>query len=697
MMRGGIDEYDVYDIADEFYPSYGYGDDIADIERGKAESLNVSWKDVHQWHTARDSDGIKLPELILKRPDEAFDYFEAAVEQFDLPTDTNLSNPTVRFYDLPEAKTRQLHELDTDDTGRLRSVTGTIEQVTKGYEKPLTVAYNCLASDGCQNTVIRQPGFGDIKEPSECEFCGRRGPFEEIERKSDYSDEVRIKFKQPASEAPDNSGQTMMVVARDNLLKIDGQHLQTHVGSKATITAVVKRKDADIDGMKERWLLANHIHVDDAMTNPVNIEEHLSTIKDYASREDCLDLWVDSLAPQLHEAWKWPTVKRLAVAWLFSAPRIEYDGTVYRGDIHAGVISDPGMAKSLFCRELRQYSAKCMHRSATGISSDVGLTAAAVQDSTFGSGQPTLRPGILVRGNGGHVIIEEIDKGPDNLERMNDGLEGDQRITVDKWGINADLETRIGLFVTGNPVDGSFNPQESVPEQVDIDHSLLSRFDGLITMQDQPDEEIDRGIADTIGQAYQETAEAQYGDREEFEQLDRAIEPEVGRAWVSYARDNIHPIPTDDAIQKLSEWFAEDVRQLNDDDNVVPVTTRKMETGLRIASAFARLRLSEKVDHIDAERAIKLSKEIVGENYDVEAGVFNAGKLEKGTTAPQTQEERKNMIFDAIKNASEPITVPEIAGKVAVDPRKIKDEVENMKQSGELYTPDGEGNGYEVA
>lgn len=695
-MRKGIDEYEVYDIADELYDRYDYGNAIAAIERGETNTLVVSWRDVYQWDTGRD-DGPNWADEILEAPDEAREYFTAAVKEFELPTETNIESATVRFCDLPEDKTKQLHELSSSDTGHLRAVTGTIEQVTKGYEKPLTIAYRCLASDDGRINQQRQPDFGAITEPAECQFCGRRGPFQEVERKSEYADEVRIKLKQPASDAPDNSGQTIMVVARDDLLTIDGEHIQTYVGSEATITGTVRRREADIDGTKERWILANHIQVDDPMTNPVDIEAHKDEFVELANREDCLDLWTESLAPQLHDAWRWPTIKRLAVAWLFASPRIEYDGTIYRGDIHAGVISDPGMAKSLFCRELRQYSPKCLHRTATGLSSDVGLTAAAVQDNTFGSGQPTLRPGILVRGNGGHVIIEEIDKGPDNLERMNDGLEGDQRITVDKWGINADLETRVGLFVTGNPVDGSFDTHGVVPDQVDIDHSLLSRFDGLITMEDKPDVETDRNIANTIGQSYQEAAEAQFGDREEFDQLDRPIDPEVGRAWVAYARESVNPVPTDDALDAISEWFAEDVRDFNDDDeNVVPVTTRKFETGLRLASAFARLRLSDTVDHIDAERAIDLSQDIVGvENHDPETGGMRHDKQTRGSGL-DTQNDAIEKIKRVLKNADEPMSAAEIAAELTADPLKTEDRLEGLAHKGEVYEPNGKGKGYEL-
>lgn len=689
-----MDSRDVHTIVEDFFPNYGYGDELAEIAQGDNDTLFVSWRDVHQWKPKQNTKQ-DFPELILDDPEFARLHFENAVAEFDLPTPIP-DDTGVRFYELPEYAQKELHELSADDTERLRTVTGSIEQVTKAVEKPIEVAFECL-HDCPGIEYITQPEFGEVQEPPKCESCERNGPYDIDERRSTYVDEVRVQLKQPASAAPDNSGQSIMVIVRGDNLTINGNHLQTYVGSHASITGRIKRREGEFKGTKERFVVADHIDVDDLAKQPVEIEEHRDEFEELANSEDPLSLWTESLAPQLHDAWEWDTIKNLAVAYLFASPRIEYDGTIYRGDIHTGVISDPGMAKSLFCRELRQYSPKCMHRTATGISSDVGLTAAAVQDNTFGSGKPTLKPGILVRGNGGHVILEEIDKGPDDLERMNDGLEGDQRITVDKWGLSADLETRVGLFVTGNPVDGHFEPAGNVPEQVDMDHSLLSRFDGLITMEDHADPETDRKIADTIGNSYQEAAEAQHGDREEFEQLDRPISPEVGRAWVGYARESVHPVPTDGALDRLSEWFAEDARQLNEEEHIVPITTRKLETGIRFANAFARLRLSERTTRHHAEQAIKLAKALVGENYDREEEHFDHRRTD-GSAPPNSQNEQHEDRRDAItayiqenapENGGVPISdvVESVAEETGRSESRIQRDIEKLSQSGTIYNP----------
>jgi len=266
---------------------------------------------------------------------------------------------------------------------------------------------------------------------------------------------------------------------------------------------------------------------------------------------------------------------------------------------------------------------------------------------------------------------------------MNDGLEGDQQITVDKAGINATLDTRIGLLVTGNPENGRFD-ERAIPEQIDIDRSLLSRFDAIVTIEDSPDIEIDSEIASTIGESYREAAEAEFRGRTDFDALDRYITPEVGRAWVKYARENINPVPTREAVDMLREWYAEDARQLNDDENVVPATPRKMEVGLRFASAFARVRLSDELTVRDAEKAIEVQKMLIGQTYDKETGQFNAGKhtgIVDHSSDGDEFEQLEPKILDALSGE---MTTSEIAGNVREEYERVGEALQHMAEKGRV-------------
>ncbi|TKX76263.1 hypothetical protein EXE53_32825, partial [Halorubrum sp. SD626R] len=148
------------------------------------------------------------------------------------------------------------------------------------------------------------------------------------------------------------------------------------------------------------------------------------------------------------------TVFEASVAWLFNAYRIDNDLGSYRGDLHFGLIGDPGRGKSTILSRLNEIAPKSEFRSGTGLSK-IGLTAAAVQEEFAGTTEWTLSPGILPRANGGHCIIDEVDDVVDEKTKsMHDALEGDQMVKVDKAGITADLPTRTALLASGNPVHG---------------------------------------------------------------------------------------------------------------------------------------------------------------------------------------------------------------------------------------------------
>jgi len=682
----------------EFLETY-YADEIARLYQRYPEDQDDFWIS-HNKVWRFDSD---LAKRILLEPEKIREWFEQGIDAYDIAIDYDLSEVTVRFHDLPPERERAITDLRSEDVGDFLAVEGTLEQVTKAKEVPKILQYKCQQCKVL--TAVPQNDPNNIQEPRECVSCEKNGPFVVDHDESTFVDEVKCNLKQPADEAPSGQGESITVIVQGGLLDVKNKHIQTYVGERVVVNGIVERR-RESDNSREfiRYLHADSFDFPNQKED-VNVQEYIDDIKTEAARDDCIERFAASLVPQLYETDAWDTGLKVAVAYLFGSPRIdlrkndniEADAT-FRGDIHAAFIGDPGTMKSGVSRAIHQFSPKSEHRSATGLSSEVGLTAGAVQDKDFEGGKWTLKPGILVRGNGGHVIIEEIDKTKAELNRMNDGLEGDQQITVDKAGISATLETRIGLLVTANPEDGRFEKNLDTWAQIDIDRSLLSRFDAILTIRDSPDIDIDREIAGQIGGSYKEAAEAEFGNRTEFDSLDRHITPELGRAWIQYARENIKPIPTKEAIETLQSWYAEEARQLNDDDTI-SATPRKMEVGLRFASAFARVRLSEELTVRDAERAIEVQKALIGETYDPESGTFNADKqTEAGVVdhKPTTQKEKIDAIYQIVQ-ANEPdgkggVPLSEIqdhAQERGMGESETEHYVEKMteEQKGGLYEP----------
>jgi len=667
-----------------FFGDY-YRDEIGELaQRYPSEQtrLLVSYPDVYQFDADLAHDWLAAPDEIRPR-------FAEALRQYDLPADVSLDNATVVLTNLDGADTHLPNELSTDNSGYV-GVRGKLGRVSSKDETATEAAFECERC-GTLNRLPQSPG--DLQKPHECQGCERQGPFQIADHQSEWDDYCQLRIETPPDESGSPQPEHIDGYCVGNVVHTGGEYgLLGRAGESVVAYGEIERHEKD-DGLFERVLRVRAVEFPDEDDN-VDIETHREAFEELAERDDAPDLLAESIAPALYQTDAWATAMEWAVTYLFAAPRIELpDGTSYRGDIHGAIISDYGMGKSMFSHGLETLSPDCIRKSATALSSDVGLTAAAVQDD-FAGGKWTLKPGILVRGNGGHVILDEIDKGPDDLESINDALEGQQRVDVEKAGLSAEYNSRTGVLVMGNPQEGRFDPTQPVAPQIGVDSSLLSRFDGVITMSDNPDADIDAAIAEQIGDAYAEANQLEFGDRDgdDLEALDRPVPTDVAQAWIKEARENCHPVFSKELVESIKQWYAEEVRPMNrtyagegqGEDMPVPATARVVMWVIRFATAFARCHLRAEVAPDDIERAQSLARRLVGQNWDGEK--FDPNVVE-GNSSPSTQDERKERLKDALERADDPLTPAEIAERTPLDESKVNDELDVLSRKGEVYQP----------
>jgi replicative DNA helicase Mcm len=381
--------------------------------------------------------------------------------------------------------------------------------------------------------------------------------------------------------------------------------------------------------------------------------------------------------------------------WVYD---LEIDGT--HNYLTNGVVSHNSQMLSY----VENIAPRSVYTSGKG-SSSAGLTAAAVRDD-FGEGQQwTLEAGALVLADQGIAAIDELDKmNPDDRSAMHQALE-QQEISINKAGINATLKSRCSLLGAANPKYGRFDQFEPIGEQIDLEPALISRFDLIFTVTDQPDAEEDANLADHIIQTNyagelnthrEMNATSDYSEEEVANVTDTVaptIEPELLRKYIAYAKRNCYPTMTEAAKGAIRDFYVDLRAKGQDDDAPVPVTARKLEALVRLAEASARIRLSDTVEEEDSERVIQIvrsSMEDIG--VDPETGEFDADVVETGTS--KTQRDRiqniKGIINDIESEYDEgaPIdVVVERAEEVGVDQSKAEHEIEQLKQKGEVYEP----------
>jgi replicative DNA helicase Mcm len=667
------------DLWEELFSEY-YEDDIHQLIQRYPDEQN--WITVDYDHI--QATGLDLADTVLERPEFAFDVAKVVLSSWEVPVPGEEldENVQIRVTNLPDHAIYQPEDIRAEHGGQYVGIKASLGKVTQPVDYPDELAFSCAGSE-CNSTVYIEQEGRDIQEPTQaCPVCEKSNRWQPDLSVSEFVDLSRVKLQQSIDQTKGNEGTSITGVVSGSLVEGYGTELYARAGEDCVAYGVLKRREADSkswDLLFKQYLDVQHINFD-TDEDTVDPDAHRDRIEEIVTgHENPVETFVENIAPQLKVTDRWERAVWLATAYLFKAPRIHTDsGEIYRGDIHAGIIGDPGIGKSVLNRAIERISPKCERRSATGISSDVGLTAAAINDD-FGEGEYTLEPGILVRANGGHAVIDEIDKGPSELQKINDALEGDQRVTVDKGGKHAEFATRTALWATGNPDGGRFEKgdhADPLPAQVDIDVSLRDRFDGLVLIPDEQDDEHDSDVAGHILDAYEEAS----NDTVKNDVLERDVSLEELQAWVLLGQE-IDPALTESAKDTIQTYYTE-LRARNDDSDTFAITARGVESLIRFAGAFARLHLSDTITDKHATLATELMNKIIGQNYDPETGEW---KDVHEWDSQTSQKSRKEQIKSAIR--MDTLSIEEIHAETDIQERKIEAEIERLKKTGDVIEP----------
>ena len=359
--------------------------------------------------------------------------------------------------------------------------------------------------------------------------------------------------------------------------------------------------------------------------------EDLKRIRELAKQKNVFDVLANSIAPGIYGH---QDIKRALVLQLLGGNETNLeDGTHLRGDINILMIGDPSTAKSQFLRYMLNMAPNAINTTGKG-STGVGLTAAVVVDRDLG--ERHLEAGAMVLGDRGIVCIDEFDK-MNEVDRVaiHEVME-QQTVTIAKAGIHVSLNARCSVLAAANPIYGQYQSELSASRNIGFPDSLLSRFDLCFIVLDEHSSELDRKISEKVIDNHMFTIDAaKFGDDAE----DKVIEPEIKleenkkttmyekfnprsksdnnniltkeflRKYIYYAKSKINPALTREATEYISKsWSNLRERSISDDykGKTIPVTVRTLESLIRLATAFAKARLSQKVEKQDALNAVDL-------------------------------------------------------------------------------------------
>ncbi|HLC48278.1 MAG TPA: ATP-binding protein, partial [Candidatus Norongarragalinales archaeon] len=305
----------------------------------------------------------------------------------------------------------------------------------------------------------------------------------------------------------------------------------------------------------------------------------------------------------------------------------------------------------------------------------------------FGEGW-VLKAGAMVLASGGQVNIDEVDKMDENDRvAMHEALESGQ-ISIAKAGIVTTFKARTAVLAAANPKLGRFNPNEPPASQFDIGPTLQSRFDLIFPIKDVLDESRDRKMAEHILKGHKYASDLSTAP-------DSAIVPPVPvdllRKYIAYARKNYSPTLSEDASEKIKEFYLR-LRKLGEKQNNYPVTARQIEGLIRLSEASAKARLSGVVELQDADRAINLTDFVLQTVFmDRETGRIDSDIINIGQAKSRTDRARTILsIIEEKEKAVDMVAIEDVvkeAEKVGIDEPSARRIIEDLHKQTEIYRP----------
>lgn len=679
-----------------------YWDDILELsnEYPDVKSLLVDYRVIEGYNRDVAYD-------ILNRPSKMISAAERALREMDLPTEKIIDNAHVRITNCPDDSKFAVRDLRTCNIGKLVTVTGLVQMCSQVHSWDKMIAYECLRCGHI--THVPQQGSTKQDQPfagCENETCGKKGPFKIVHDECESIDLQNIMLQEPPEDAIEG-GQPKAIKA----IAIEDIAGAVQAGNRVELTGILKKvyweKRGGTSNVSEFVLEVNSIRYLDKGFQEIEIRpDDVDEIKKLSQDPDIYEKFAASIAPAIYG---YEGLKEALVLQLFTGVRIKkLAGTTIRGDINILMIGDPGIAKSQMLQAVAHVAPRAMFASGRG-ASEAGLTAAVVKNQGVGDNDGfTVQAGVLALTNDGIACIDEFDKmRKEDQNSIHSAME-QQIIAIDKGGIHMRLPSVTSVLAAANPKHERFDKYESLSTQLNMGPALLSRFDLIFILIDEPnqkrDGDIGNHILDTheIGERYEEKrALGAYGPNDEIKLLpDEAthikpvIVPEMVRKYVAYSRKHIIPKLTPEARMAIYKFYMS-VRKLGEGGNApVPITPRQLESLIRLAEASARVRLSTWVEKSDAIRAIKQM-----ENYlktvgmDPETGEYDIDIVEAGTSKSQRDKInilRKLLIeLKGLYNNKIPIDeFVEKARENGISGEQLGVYLEKMLTAGDIFKPE---------
>lgn len=509
---------------------------------------------------------------------------------------------------------------------RLVIVPGIITSASRPKHKATHITLQCRT---CKTTMqlMCRPGMGGTMIPRKCEKAGgmnQQGgrndcgldPYEVLANRAHCLDQQTLKMQERPEDVPtgDLPRSMMCLVDRKLCGAVSPGTRVTAVGilsifqSKETrrqrgdqsANVAVRQPYLRIVGFQEDVL-----NGDTARRPTFSVEEE-AAFRDFANSPGSTEQLFGRMAPQI---FGHPDIKKAIACLLFGGARKRMpDGTYRRGDINVLLLGDPSTAKSQFLKFASKTAPIAVYTSGKG-SSAAGLTASVIRDPN--SREFFLEGGAMVLADGGVVCIDEFDKmRPEDRVAIHEAME-QQTISIAKAGITTMLRSRTSVLAAANPPSGRYDDLKSAQDNIDLQSTILSRFDLIFIVRDERSAERDQQIARHVLEVHRAA-----GAATDVDEAEERKEEEFLKRYIEYCRTHCSPRLTEGAARLLANEYVELRTEAKgaaaatsadgSDIPAVPVTVRQLEAMVRISESLAKMALQTSATEAHVRQALDL-------------------------------------------------------------------------------------------
>lgn len=511
----------------------------------------------------------------------------------------------IYFENFNDAKQMSVRDIKATHVGQLVTVRSIVTRCTEVKPLMIVATYTCDQCGAETYQTVQSMTFMPLQScPSDdCRINKSGGRLYQQTKGSKFIKFQEIKVQEHSDQVPvGHIPRSLTLYCRGELTRQcqPGDHIVvTGIFLPLLKTGFSARESAGLlcDTFMDVHKIENLSLTQDESTLNDLTEEEMNEL----TSEDFYSKLASSIAPEIYGL---EDVKKALLLLLVGGTDKKKGDIKIRGNINICLMGDPGVAKSQLLSFITRLCPRSQYTTGRG-SSGVGLTAAVMKDPL--TNQMILEGGALVLADQGICCIDEFDKMAESDRTAIHEVMEQQTISIAKAGIMARLNARVSILAAANPAYGRYNPKRSVEQNIQLPAALLSRFDLLWLIQDRADRDNDLKLAQHITYVHQHGQQPPT----EIETLTMSLM----RKYIQMCKSKDPYIP-EELTDYVVDTYVEMRREARNSRDQTFTSARNLLGVLRLATALARLRLSEQVDKYDvkeANRLIEMSKHSI--NY----------------------------------------------------------------------------------